>query len=88
MARLDTEDDSFFWAPELYYNSDFISMTDELQVYWDVFYHNNTEGYKIILSEKITNENSIVNADGEIELENIETINKLTEADIPDQTVH
>jgi hypothetical protein len=51
-ARSET-DDSFYWAPELHYNNDYIRMTDELTIYWHYFYNSDNEDkISLILSER------------------------------------
>jgi hypothetical protein len=44
--------DNFFWAPELYYNNDYVRMRDELSVYWDYEYHKYATDLSLILTEE------------------------------------
>jgi hypothetical protein len=44
--------DDFFWAPELYYNNDYVRMRDELSVYWDYEYHKDARDLYLILTEE------------------------------------
>lgn len=51
-ARSETGD-SFYWAPELHYNNDYVRMTDELTIYWHYFYNSDDEDkISLILSER------------------------------------